>query len=46
MFVIILNKRLVDIVETELGDFQSGFTPNISTIDNIFMIRQIIAKML
>jgi hypothetical protein len=39
-----LNQRLVGIVETELGDYQSEFIPNRSTIDNIFMIRQIIEK--
>jgi hypothetical protein len=39
IFAIILNQRLADIVETELGDYQSGFRPNRSTIDNIFMIR-------
>jgi len=44
IFAIILNRRLVDSVETELGDYQSGFRPNRSTIDNIFLIRQIIAK--
>jgi hypothetical protein len=44
IFAIILNQRLVDIVETELGDYQSGFRPNRSTTDNIFMIRQIIKK--
>jgi hypothetical protein len=41
IFAIILNQRLVDIEETELGDYQSGFRTNRSTID-IFMIRQII----
>jgi len=44
IFAIILNQKLVDIIETELGDYQSGFRPNRSTIDNIFMIRQIIEK--
>jgi len=42
IFAIILNQMLVDIAETELGDYQSGFRPNRSTVDNIFMIRQII----
>ena len=28
MFAIILNQKLVDIIETELGDYQSGFGPN------------------
>jgi len=44
IYAISLNQRLVDIIETELGDYQSGFRPNRSTIDNIFMIRQIIEK--
>ena len=44
IFTIILKERLVDIIETELGDYQSGFRPNRSTADNIFMIRQIIEK--
>ena len=35
---------MADIIETELGDYQSGFRPNRSTADNIFMIRQIIEK--
>jgi len=39
IFAIILNQRPVDIVETKLGDYQSGFRPNRSTIDNIFMTR-------
>jgi len=42
IFAIILNQRLVDIIETELGDYQSGFRPIRSTTDNIFMMRQII----
>jgi len=29
IFAIILTQRLVDIAETELGDYQSGFRPNI-----------------
>jgi hypothetical protein len=44
IFAVMLNKRLEDIVETELGDYQTGFRPNRSTIDNIFMIRQIIEE--
>jgi hypothetical protein len=44
IFAIILNQRLVDIAGTELGDYQSGFRPNRSTVDIIFMIRQIIEK--
>jgi hypothetical protein len=44
IFAVILNQRLVDIVESDLGDYQSGFRPNRCTIDNIFMIRQIMEK--
>jgi hypothetical protein len=40
---IIIYQRLVDIAETELGDYQSGFRPNRSTVDNIF-ISQVIEK--
>ena len=42
IFAIILNQRSVDIVETELEDYQSGFRPIRSTTDSIFMIGQII----
>jgi hypothetical protein len=35
IFAIILNQRLADIKEPTLGDYQSGFRPNRSTIDNI-----------
>jgi hypothetical protein len=41
IFAIILNKRLTLIIEEELSDFQFVFRQNRSTIDNIFMIRQI-----
>jgi len=44
IFAIRQNQRLVHIIETELGDYQTGFRLNRSTIDNIFMIRQIIEK--
>jgi len=44
IFAIILTQRLVDIAENELGYHQSGFRPNRSTVDDIFMIRQIIEK--
>ena len=44
ILAIILNQKLVDIIETKLGDYQSGFRPNRSTLDNIFMIRQIAEK--
>jgi hypothetical protein len=42
IFVIILNQSLVDIIETELSDYQSGFRPNRSKIDNIFMITKLL----
>jgi hypothetical protein len=44
IFAIILNQRLVDTIQTELGDCQTGFRPNRSKIDNIFMIGQITEK--
>jgi hypothetical protein len=40
----LLNKRLSEIIENKLGDFQMGFRPNRSTIDNIFLVRQIFEK--
>jgi len=43
IFAIILNQKLVDIIETELGDYQFGLRPTRSTTDNIF-IRQITEK--
>jgi hypothetical protein len=44
IFAIILNQLLADIVEPKLGDYQSGFRPNRSTIGNIFILRQILEK--
>jgi hypothetical protein len=44
MFAIILNQRLANIVEPTLGEYQSGFRPNRSTVDNIFILRQTIEK--
>jgi hypothetical protein len=44
IFAIILNQRLANIVEPTLGEYQSGFRPNRSTIDNIFILRQTIEK--
>ena len=44
IFAIILNQRLGDFTEAILGDYQSVFRPNRSTIDNIFMARQFIEK--
>ena len=39
-----LNNRLFEIIEYKLGVFQMDFRPNRSTIDNIFMVRQIFEK--
>jgi len=39
IFATILNQRLVDVVETKSGGYQSGFRPKRSTIDNIFIVR-------
>jgi len=44
IYAILLNNRLSEIIEDKLGDFQMGFRPNRSTIDNIFMLRQIFEK--
>jgi hypothetical protein len=44
IYAILLNNRLSEITENKLGDFQMGFQPNRSIIDNIFMVRQIFEK--
>jgi len=44
IFSILINNRLTKIVESKLEDCQMGFRPNLSTIDNIFIVRQIIKK--
>jgi hypothetical protein len=44
IFAIILNQRLTEFVGPTIGENQSGFRPNRSTIDNIFILRQIIEK--
>jgi len=44
IYAILLNNRLSEIIEGKLGDFQMGFRPNRSTIDNIFMLRRIFEK--
>ena len=44
IYAILPNNRLSEIIEVKLGDFQMGFRPNRSTIDNIFMLRQIFEK--
>jgi hypothetical protein len=44
IFSILINKRLSKMVENKLEDWQMGFRPNRSTIDNVFIVRQIIEK--
>lgn len=44
IFSIILNNKLSELVEKQLDEIQSGFRSNKSTIDNIFMLRQILEK--
>jgi hypothetical protein len=44
IFAILLNKRLTDVIENRLGDYQMEFHPNRSTIDNIFIVRKIFEK--
>jgi sorting nexin-29 len=44
IFTILINNRLSSTVERKLEDCQMGFRPNRSTIDNIFIVRQIIEK--
>ena len=41
IYAILLNKRLSEIIENKLGDFQMGFQPNRSTIDNIILVRHL-----
>jgi hypothetical protein len=44
IFTILINSRLSNIVYRKLEDCQMGFGPNRSTIDNLFIVRQIIEK--
>jgi hypothetical protein len=44
IFAILLNNRLSEIVQEKLSDVQMGFRPDRSTVDNIFIIRQVIEK--
>jgi hypothetical protein len=44
IFAILLYNQLSKLIEAEIGDYQMGFRPNRSTIDNIFMVRQIYEK--
>jgi len=46
IFTTLLNNRLSNIVESKLEDCQMGFQPNRSTIDNLFIVRQIIEKVM
>jgi sorting nexin-29 len=39
LFAILLNKRLIENIDNKLEDNQLGFCPNMSTIDNIFIVR-------
>jgi len=41
IFAILLNKGLIEDIENKLEDKKMGFRPNRSTIDNIFIVRQI-----
>ena len=40
IFATILSNRLSEIMESKLGEYQAGFRPNRSTVDNIFILRQ------
>ena len=44
IFAILLHNRIYTVVEHKIGEYQMGFRPNRSTIDNIFVIRQIYEK--
>jgi hypothetical protein len=44
IFAILLHNRICTVVEHKIGEYQMGFRPNRSKIDNIFIIRQIYEK--
>jgi sorting nexin-29 len=44
IFTLLINNRLSKAVESKLEDCQMVFWPNWSTIDNLFIVRQIIEK--
>ena len=44
IFAVLLNKILIENTENKPEDNQMGFRPNRSTIDNIFIVRQIFEK--
>jgi hypothetical protein len=41
---ILLNNGLSEIIQEKLSDVQIGFRPDRSTVDNIFIIRQVFEK--
>jgi len=44
IFTTLLSNRLSEIMESKLGEYQAGFWPNRSTVDNIFTLRQMCEK--
>jgi len=44
IFTILLYNRLGKKIEPQIGNYQMGFSPNRSTIDNIFIVRQTYEK--
>jgi hypothetical protein len=44
IFAVLLYNRLSKIIEPEIGSYQMGFRPNRSTMDNIFIVKQIYGK--
>jgi len=38
IFAILLYNHLSKIIEPEIGNYQVGFRPNTSTVDNIFIV--------
>jgi hypothetical protein len=44
IFEILLYNQLSEIIKPEIGNYQMGFRPNRSTVDNILIVRQIYEK--
>jgi hypothetical protein len=44
IFATLSYNRLSKVIEPEIRNYQTGFTPNRSTVDNIFIVRQIYEK--
>jgi len=44
IFATVLSNRLSEIMESKLGEYQAGFRPNRSTVDNIFILGQMHEK--